>query len=254
MVKTNTKEDNLKSVEGIRSIFESSGLSDEMLEKIETLYNASISMACTELEDLAEQYCNERVEELEDLAEQYCNERVSEINESVSLYMDYITDQWINENQVAIESGVRQEITEAFINDMRAVFENHNIELPADKVDLYEEAQKEISQMKSKVKDLTEAIMHQKAIILESTKKDIARELAEGMVDTQKDKFNQLLEDVDANSAEIFREKAQYIKESFFKDVKFVEKDSTKKIPEDYKTSSAKKRYASFITESSKTE
>lgn len=231
--------------ESFLEIFKDVELSEEVKSKMATLFEAAISMKSQELsEELEAKY--------EDLAEAYVNERVEELSESVSGYVDYLAESWIEENQVAIESGIRQELTEAFIEDMKVLFEKHNIELPEDKVDLYEEAQSDIEELKSKVAELTEAVLEQNAIILEQSKKEVARELSEGMVDTQKDKFAQLLEDVDADSVESFKEKAQYIKESFFRDGKAVGEDKPKALTEEKDLSSSKKRYASFIAETNK--
>jgi len=233
--------------EAFLEIFKDVEISEEAKSKMATLFEAAISLKSQELsESLEAKY--------ESLAEAYVNECVEEITESVSEYTDYIVENWAEDNQLAIETGVRQEIAESFIDDMKALFERHNIELPEDKVDLYEEAQAEVAELNSKVAELTEAILEQKSVILEQAKKDAARELSEGMVDTQKDKFNQLLEDVDADSVESFKEKAQYIKESFFRDVKSGTEDKPKTLNEDTNPSSAKKRYASFISETSKKE
>lgn len=246
-------EDSKKEMkEAFLEIFKDVELSEKVKYKMATLFEAAISYKSLELSEAAEQYAEYVQGEYEDLAEAYVNEYVEEISESVTEYVDHLAESWVEENQVAIETGVRQELTEAFIEDMKVLFEKHNIELPEDKVDLYEEAQSDIEELKSKVAELTESVLGQRSTILEQSKKEVARELSEGMVDTQKDKFAQLLEDVDADSVESFKEKAQYIKESFFRDGKSIGEDKPKALTEEKDLSSSKKRYASFIAETNK--
>ena len=132
--------------------------------------------------------------------------------------MNYAIGQWIEENQVAVDRGIRNEITEDFIAGLKNLFEEHYISIPDDKVDVVEGMAESIREMEERLDEQVKANVKLQNRLNESAKTNILNTVSEGLTDTQKDKLAALAEGVDFVSEEEFSKKVTTIKESYFKE------------------------------------
>jgi hypothetical protein len=188
---------------------EEATLSEEFKEKAEIIFEAAIkSKLAEEIDRLEEKYNEELAEEV--------TTTKAELVEKVDSYLNYVVENWMEENKLAVQSGLRTEIAEKFMNSLRDLFTESYIEVPESKVDLVDE-------MAAEIEELEEA--HNSAVAkslemqeeLEVLKRDkIIREAAEGLAQTQVEKLKDLVEDVDFENEETFAQKVATIKESYF--------------------------------------
>jgi hypothetical protein len=195
--------------ESVSEIFAGSDLSEDFKEKasviFETVVNAKIQ---EEVAALEEEYAAKLDEEVASIA--------AELTEKVDAYLDYVVDQWMEENQVAIDRGIRAEVAEAFIDGLRDLFIEHAINVPEDEVDVVAEMAEELE---FKDESLNEAINETIELRkqLEAYKaKDILESYSKGLTDTQAEKLHTLAEGVEFNDSKEFERKVQIIKEQYF--------------------------------------
>jgi hypothetical protein len=190
-------------------ISEEATLSDGFKDKAATIFEAAIKSKLSEEIDRLEEKYNE------ELAEEVASTK-ADLVEKVDSYLNYVVEQWMEDNKVAIESGLRTEIAEKFMNSLKDLFTESYIEVPESKVDLVDE-------LAAEVEELEEA--HNTAVAkslamqeeLEVLKRDaIIREAATGLAETQVEKLKKLAEDVDFEDEETFAQKVATIKESYF--------------------------------------
>ena len=161
------------------------------------------------------------VAKLEESYESKLEEAATEVRESlvdkVDSYLNYVVEQWVEDNKVAIESGLRTEITESFISSLKDVFVNHNIDVPEDKVSLVDELAEQVTKLEEQ---LNESVQHGIALSERVHNHEKAEAIAEaciGMTELDIDKFNSLIESIDYDNKEQFTSKIETIKESYFK-------------------------------------
>jgi len=195
--------------ESVSEIFAGSDLSEDFKEKasviFETVVNAKIQ---EEVAALEEEYAAKLDEEVASIA--------AELTEKVDAYLDYVVEQWMEENQVAIDRGIRAEVAEAFIDGLRDLFIEHTINVPEDEVDVVAEMAEELE---FKDESLNEAINETIELRkqLEAYKaKDILESYSKGLTDTQAEKLHTLAEGVEFNDSKEFERKVQIIKEQYF--------------------------------------
>ena len=161
------------------------------------------------------------VTKLEESYESKLEEATTEVKESlvdkVDSYLNYVVEQWVEDNKVAIESGLRTEITESFISSLKDVFVNHNIDVPEDKVSLVDELAEQVTKLEEQ---LNESVQHGITLSERVHNHEKAEAIAEaciGMTELDIDKFNSLIESIDYDNKEQFTSKIETIKESYFK-------------------------------------
>jgi hypothetical protein len=188
-------------------------LSEEFKEKASTIFEAAVQAKVNQI-------VTEKQVELENANEKVIEDQVAshkqEMVEQVDNYLQYVADEWMKENQLAIEKGIRTEITEGFISGLKNLFEEHYITIPEDKVDVVDDLFGKIEDLE---KDLNEQI--QKGVDqskeLSKFKKDkIVQSLTSGLSDTQADKVKSLAEGVEDEDPETFEKKVEVIKENYF--------------------------------------
>lgn len=184
-------------------------LSEGFKEKISTVFEAALSAKIKEItaqiEESAKAQLEAKVKEIQEATEKHAEE-----------FLDVVAEEWISENELQVEQGLRIQLAEGFIQDLKGLFESYNISMPEEKIDLLEEKTKEVTELKDQVTALTEATSAKDKEIFEFKKLEVLRVLSEGLVDTQKEKLSALVSDVVAESVEAFKEKASIIKESYF--------------------------------------
>jgi hypothetical protein len=185
-------------------------LSEEFKGKAEVIFEAAIkSKLSEEIDRLEAKYEEELSEEVESAK--------SDMVEKVDSYLNYVVEQWMEDNQVAIQAGLRAEIAEGFMTGLKGLFEENYIEVPESKVDLVDDLADTVEELEESLNETTAKAI-QMAEELEVYKRDaIIRESARGLAETQVEKLKSLVEDVDFEDEETFAKKVETVKESYFK-------------------------------------
>ena len=193
----------------VQALFEGEELSEEFQDKARTIFEAAVTSKVAEMqESLTEAYQEALVEEVVAIKE--------ELTERLDSYMEYVADEWFQENALAVEQGLKAEVTESFLDGMKALFEDHYVTIPEDKYDVLESMVDKLDEMESK---LNEQIANNVALnkrLAESTSDVIFAEVSEGLAHSQKDKLASLVEKVEFESEADYREKLVTLKKSYF--------------------------------------
>ena len=184
-------------------------LSDEFKQKAETIFEAAIkSKLAEEVDRLEEKYNEELTEEIESTK--------SDLVEKVDNYLNYVVEQWMEDNKLAVQTGLRTEIAEKFMNNLKDLFTESYIEVPESKVDLVDELAAEVEELEEAHNTAIAKQLEMATQLEEYQRAAIIAEAAEGLVETQVEKLKKLAEDVDFEDEETFAQKVATIKESYF--------------------------------------
>ena len=184
-------------------------LSEEFKTKAATIFEAAVkSKVKSEIERLEGEYASELDEAKTTVKE--------ELTTKVDNYLNYVVEQWMADNELAIEKGIKGEIAEDFIGGLKQLFEDHYIDVPDEKYDILEAKEKELEEMKAKINEMTEKSIEDKKLIEGYTKDEIFESAVEGLADTEKEKMKSLVEDVAFENADAYSKKLATIKESYF--------------------------------------
>ena len=184
-------------------------LSDEFKGKAETIFEAAIKSKLSEEIDRLEEKYNE------ELAEEVAATK-ADLVEKVDTYLNYVVEQWMEDNQVAIQTGLRTEIAEKFMTSLKDLFTESYIEVPESKVDLVDELAAEVEELEAASNEAISKQMEMQEELEELKRQKVIAEASEGLAATQVEKLKKLAEDVDFESEETFAEKVKTIKESYF--------------------------------------
>ena len=185
-------------------------LSEEFREKAKTIFEAALKSKVTELREAMEAHYEAKlVEEVEGMK--------GELIERVDSYLEYVADDWIQENALSVERGLRTEMTESFLEGMRGLFEEHYVNIPEDKYDVVENMVDKLDEMESKLNEQIEKNIAITKSLSEATGGNILSDVSEGLTTTQKEKLASLAEGVEFESEESYKEKLETLKESYFK-------------------------------------
>jgi len=184
-------------------------LSEEFKEKTAVIFEAAVkSKLSDEIDRLETQYKEELAEEV--------SSTKSELVEKVDSYLNYVVENWIKENEIAIENGLRTEIAEGFMDKLKDLFTESYIQVPESKVDLVDELAEQVEELETKLNETTQKVIDQSGEIEEMTKDRIINESASDLADTQVEKLKSLVNDLDFENEEKFKEKVDTIKEAHF--------------------------------------
>jgi hypothetical protein len=199
-----------KMKEDIDALFaDDSTISEEFKSKVSTIFEARVSDRVTQIEEETESRYAGMLEEAVESIKQDLTEKVDD-------YLSYIVEQWMEENQIAIESGLRAEMTEDFIAGLRNLFAENYIDVPAEKVDLVEELAAKVEELESKLnEEIDRGVSYAKALV-ESRKSELTREVCDGLTDTQVEKIKSLAESVEFSTEDEYKEKLETIRENYF--------------------------------------
>ena len=193
----------------VNALLEGTELSKEFAEKAKTIFEAAIKAK------LSEEY-DKLVEHFADELDKQVAAAKAELSEEVDGTVNYAIGQWMEQNQVAVDRGIRNEITEDFIAGLKGLFEEHYISIPDDKVDVVEGMADSIREMEAKLDEQVKANVKLQSRLNETARKNIVNEVSDGLADTQKDKLAALAEGVEFTTEEEFSKKVKTIKESYF--------------------------------------
>jgi len=203
------EEEEFSIEEDVQALFEGEELSEEFQEKARTIFEAAISSKVAEIkESLNETYQNALVEEVVAIRE--------ELTERLDSYLEYVADEWFQENALAVEAGLKSEITESFLDGMKSLFEDHYVTIPEDRYDVLESMVDKLDEMESKLNEQIERNVALNRRLAESTADVIFAEVTEGLAYSQKDKLATLAENVEFESEADYREKLVTLRNSYF--------------------------------------
>ena len=189
---------------------EEATLSEEFRGKAGAIFEAVLTSKLTqEIERLEGEYAQNLEEEVSELQ--------SSLVEKVDSYLNYVVENWMKENEVAIHNGLRTEVAEDFMTSLQGVFKEHYIEVPEGKVDLVDELNESVNELEVTLNKTTEdnIELHNKVQVLERA--EVVREKSEGLAETEAEKLASLVEDIEFDNKENFETKVQVVKESYFK-------------------------------------
>ena len=184
-------------------------LSEEFKEKAKKIFEAALNSKIKEIQDTLEiQYEQKLNEEKEEL-------KVS-LQERVDSYLEYVAEEWMTENQLAIEHGLKTEMTESFLSGMKGLFEEHYVTIPEDKYDVLESMVEKLDDMETKLNEQIDKNIGLNKRLGESVATGILESVSDGLAATQKEKLASLAESVEFESEQKYREKLEVLKESYF--------------------------------------
>lgn len=195
--------------EDMEAMFAGEELSEEFKEKATTFFEAAVHAKVqeqrTQLEEEFTQKLSEQVEEIS-----------KELTSKVDEYLNYVAEQWMEENQVAIDSALRTEITEDFIEGLKTLFTEHYINVPEEKVDVIEQLVAENEELTAKLNETIESHIELEGIIDEQARLLVFSDVTEGLAASQVDKLRTLSEGIEVSDVEEFKHKLETLKEGYF--------------------------------------
>jgi len=195
--------------EDVNALLGGEELSEEFKEKAKTIFEAAINSKVAEIKNsLEEQYAAALAEEVQEITEA--------LSERVDSYLEYVAEEWFQENALAVETGLKTEMTESFLNGMKDLFEAHYVSIPEDKYDVLESMVEKLDEMETKLNEQIEKNVSLNKRLAESVAEGILDQVSEGLAQTQKEKLASLAESVEFESEEEYREKLEMLKESYF--------------------------------------
>ena len=207
--KDEVKEESFDVKADVDALVGDSDLSEEFKEKAATIFEAAIkSKVKAETAKLEEEYAKKLEENTESFK--------GEIVEKVDSYLNYVVEEWMKENEIAIERGIKGEIAEDFISGLKKLFEDHYIDVPDEKYNVLEDQASKIESLEKKLNEQIEKNVELNSLNSNLKRQDIIDEMSKDLADTAKEKFDGLVESVEYSSEKDFRNKVETIKESYF--------------------------------------
>ena len=195
--------------EDVNALLGGEELSEEFKERAKTIFEAAISSKVASIkEELEQAYAAALSEEVEEVK--------AALAERVDSYLEYVADEWFQENALAVETGLKTEMTESFMSGMKGLFEAHYVSIPEDKYDVLESMVEKLDEMETKLNEQIEKNVSLNKRLAESVADGILDQVSEGLAQTQKEKLASLAESVEFESEEEYREKLETLKESYF--------------------------------------
>ena len=193
----------------VNALISGEDLSEEFKEKAKTIFEAALKSKVNEIKEALEsQYVERLNEEIEEIKEEF--------QDRVDSYLEYVSEEWIEENQLAIEHGLKSELTESFLMGMKQLFEDHYVSIPEDKYDVVHTMVNKLDEMETKLNEQIERNISLNKRLAESVADGIVSEISEGLTITQKEKLASLAENVEFEGENDFRERVETLKESYF--------------------------------------
>jgi len=205
-------EEKIKNIsvrEDVDALVEGEDLSEEFKEKAAHIFEAAVkSKIRSEVERIVDEARSEKDQDIETFR--------NEMTEKVDNYLNYVVDEWTKENELAIERGLKGEIAEDFISGLKQLFEDHYIDVPDEKYDVLEAQSEKISELEEKLNEAIQKNVSFKSSNNELVREQVILEVSEDLVDTEVEKFKSLIQDVEFNDEDSFREKLDTLKENYY--------------------------------------
>ena len=213
----------------VAALLEGEELSEEFQNKAKTIFETAIKTKVAEIkEELQESYATALVEELDKIKEG--------LTERVDGYLEYVADEWMQENALQVEAGLKTEMTESFLEGMKSLFEEHYVTIPEEKYDVLNSMVDKLDEMESKLNEQIDRNVALNRRLAESNADGVFTAVAEGLADTQKEKLATLAENVEFESETDYREKLVTLKESYFPSKSSAPKSTSENLSEEVST------------------
>lgn len=199
-------------------------LSEDFKLKATTIFEAAVAGRIAEERAALEEDFSVKTTELEETFAKQKEELVEELSAQVSDYLDYVVEQWMEENQVAIDSSLNTQIAEEFMQKLKGLFEESYIQIPEDKLDVVEELTTKLEEIEEKLNSMVAENIELRSVVEAKNQEDIFDDVSEGLALSQSEKFRTLAEGVDYDSAETYRKKLEIVKEQYFTENKVAAK------------------------------
>jgi len=201
---------NISSVkEDVDALLNGEELSEEFKQKAETIFEAAVmSRVKNEVARIEEEFEGKLAEQVEQIKEG--------LVEQVDGYLDYVVEQWIKQNEIALEHGMKSEILEGFVSGLKGLFEEHYIDIPEEKFDVLASMEEQIEQLSAKLDETVATNVEMKQALTEMVRESIVKQKSEGLTDTEVEKFVGLAEELSFEDPESFETKLQTIRENYF--------------------------------------
>ena len=202
-------EESISIEEDVDALLAGEELSEEFRDKAKLIFEAAINSKISEIyESLEAHYENQLVEQVEEIK--------LELAERVDAYLEYVADEWLQENALVVEQGLKTEMTESFLEGMKGLFEDHYVSIPEDKYDVIESMVDKLDEMETKLNEQIERNIALNQRLAESVADVILSDVSEGLATSQKDKLASLSESVEFESEADYREKLATLREAYF--------------------------------------
>jgi outer membrane protein OmpA-like peptidoglycan-associated protein len=215
--------------EDVNALLSGEDLSEEFRDKAKTVFEAAMNARTQQIEEAVTAHYdvqfNEQVEELN-----------ASLTERLDAYLEYVAEEWFQENALAVEKGIQAQATESFLSGLKGLFEEHYVSIPEEKYDVLESMVEKLDEMESKLNEQLEKNVALNKRLAESVTDVIFAEVSEGLALSQKEKLATLVENVEFGSEQDYREKLVTLKESYFSSNTVTQRDSQDYIAEDATT------------------
>jgi len=202
-------EESINIEEDVDALLAGEDLSEEFREKAKLIFETAINAKISEIyESLETRYESQLLEEVDAMKEQ--------LAERVDSYLEYVADEWLQENALVVEQGLKTEMTESFLTGMKSLFEDHYVTIPEDRYDVLESMVDKLDEMETKLNEQIERNVALNQRLAESVADVILSDVSEGLATSQKDKLASLSESVEFDSEANYREKLVTLRESYF--------------------------------------
>lgn len=204
-----TVEEEIDIEEDVNALLGGEELSEEFREKAKLVFESALNSKVSEIHEALEAQYEIKLEEARQGLKEALTDRVDS-------YLEYVADEWMSENELAIEHGLKTEMTESFLSGMKGLFEEHYVTIPEDKYDVLESMVEKLDDMETKLNEQIDKNISLNQRLSESVSDNILDQVSEGLAVTQKEKLASLAESVEFESEEEYREKLETLKESYF--------------------------------------
>mgnify|MGYP005621096345 FL=1 len=204
-----TVEEEIDIEEDVNALLGGEDLSEEFREKAKLVFESALNSKVSEIHEALEAQYEIKLEEAREGLKEALTDRVDS-------YLEYVAEEWMTENELAIEHGLKTEMTESFLSGMKGLFEEHYVTIPEDKYDVLESMVEKLDDMETKLNEQIDKNIGLNQRLSESVSDNILDQVSEGLAVTQKEKLSSLAESVEFESEEEYREKLETLKESYF--------------------------------------
>ena len=238
---------NIDITADVEALMEGEDLSEEFKEKAAVIFEAAVkSKTREEVTRIMEEAQYAIAEEVDEFKQS--------LSEKVDQYLDYVVEEWMQENELAIERGLKGEIAEDFISGLKQLFEDHYIDVPEERYDILEAQSDRIAELEDHLNSIMESNIHMNSVNSELVREQVILEVSSDLADTEFEKFKSLTEDVDFNSEDSFRDKLDTLKESYLPKTNYLAEEAYEidyenygSAEQDIDTSDAMRAYSSAI-------
>ena len=202
-------EEEIDIEEDVNALLGGEELSEEFREKAKLVFESALNSKVSQIHEALEIQYETKLEEAKEGLKEALTDRVDS-------YLEYVAEEWMTENELAIEHGLKTEMTESFLSGMKGLFEEHYVTIPEDKYDVLESMVEKLDDMETKLNEQIDKNIGLNQRLSESVSDNILDQVSEGLAVTQKEKLSSLAESVEFESEEEYREKLETLKESYF--------------------------------------